>query len=721
MGVERSQQQSNATPSSTETASGAHAPSSAAALEPAPTKTVRSDQLRRASAARAMAAVFAAILLLALPAALHLRGVSTFIAIELATFVAFVACFWIAGTPSRASQAGAALIATMVAQQASLSMILVEPADAVLLAYCTSFCPLVAAATLRARGAVAAGVVGALTLAFQVFLHAGSHPGALESFLPPVGYYLAAWALSAFSSIAANRALDAQAQEERIAQETEARYRLVAEHMSDLISLVDETGQYLYASPSFQRVLGIDPSQLIGNRVGRFNPNVVHPADQPTLQRAFAKVLQAGSAKAVLRVLDAAGEYRSFHTELLRLSARAGSAPAIALSARDITEERRLSLALESTRRMEALGRLAAGVAHDFNNLLFVIQSCSDFIAGGVIPGHPAQLDLDKLRGAVQRASSLTAQLLTFARLQVLQSEGQTIAAHTARELSPILERLCGPNIRFELVTHDSQLAVDASATQFEQILMNLAANARDAMPQGGTLRVELRERTLSTGEVVELDPGRYAELTVADSGVGMSSEVQARIFEPFFTTKATGKGTGLGLATVYGLVSQLHGHIAVHSAPGSGTTFTVYLPEAHEQPARTLDPQPLEGDARPLEILVVDDEAGVRDLMARILAGAGHHITEADSAAAAFRAVEGARFDAIVTDVVLRADDGISMLEQIKGRLPEAAIVVVSGFTPSPGRVAELQVRGAEFLAKPFSATALLGALARARARASV
>jgi PAS domain S-box-containing protein len=687
----------------------------------APLQAMVVDQARRASAARALAAVFLVLSALASATLLYLPAPPGSWAILLVSAAVFAGIWWFAREPARASQAGAALVATQLTVDVVMSALMSKPLEQVQVAYQTALLPLIAAATLRASGVIATGAAGALALVVEVALHWS--PDAYARFVSPAFYFAAAWVVATFSSIASHRSLRAHADEERrtqsaqaAAQLAEARYQLVAEHVSDLVSLFDAEGRYLYASPSYAHVLGVEPSKLVGQR----SPELVHEEDLPLLQAAFLRALDGETVSLVARLRAASGDYRWFHVGLSGVSglpAETGER-GVAVSARDITEQRELSEALEKTRRMEALGNLAGGVAHDFNNLLMVVQSCTDLVASQLPPGHAAHADLGDVGGAVQRAAALTQQLLTFARRQVLPAAQSAIVAQTTNELAPILARLCGKNIRFELDARGSSLAVDANAVQLEQVLMNLAANACDAMPQGGKLSVIVRDRSIAEGEAPGLSAGRYVELTVTDTGSGMSAELQERIFEPFFTTKPAGRGTGLGLATVFGLVSQLHGRITVRSTPGAGSTFTVLLPESRHEPALRAAPQHAL-PRRSLDVLVVDDEAGVRALVARMLTNAGHRVTEADSVETATAAVESAaHFDAIVTDVVIGSGDGVRMLERVRAAQPGAGVVVMSGFSPSPERVAALTAQGAEFLAKPFAASELHAALERAHVR---
>lgn len=566
--------------------------------EPVLGRALMVDRARRASAARAIAVVFCVTLLLTTLGLLRAeRATPSFVLIQLVTTLAFGVSAWLARTPEGASRAGATLVIAQLAQQVGLTFVLDDPQRVINTAYFTAFIPLVAAATLRARGTIISGIAASLVFAFHIVWLSRGEVALEQVFIAPGAFFVAAWAIGTFYSLASNRALE--------------------EHAA---------------------------------------------------------------------------------------------------------QERNLSLALEATRRMEALGRLAGGVAHDFNNLILVIQSCAEFVAGALGRNHPSRPDLETVFDATRRATSLTNQLLTFSRRQVLSSQERTLASRTVSEFVPILQRICGTNIRFDLEMNDSCCEVNTSPVQLEQILMNLTTNARDSMPRGGKLTVTLRDHTLQASEVAALPPGRYLELAVSDTGTGMTPDVQARLFEPFFTTKPFGKGTGLGLSTVFGLVSQLRGHVAVHSVMGEGTTFTLWLPEAPPESRQSEEPAapPSEDAQTPLDVLVVDDEADVRALVARILSSAGHRVTDVASAEEAVRTVEApnTHFDAVVTDVVLGSEDGVSMLERLASATRGAAIVVVSGFSPSPERVAEITRRRAEFLPKPFGAAELLSALSRARTR---
>ncbi len=687
------------------------------------TDALIADQARRASAARAIAAVFVVLTFVgSVPSVLLGRSWTTAL-IQLATSACLALIWWRSSRQrSSATRTGLGLVLVILLEVTLSAIVASRPSDAVQISYLLSLTPFLAAITLRARGVILTVLGGVLSLALIVVFHGSG--GGWHPFVTNFFYFAAAATAAIFGSLASERALRAlESEEERAraararARSAEARYQLVSDHVTDLVSVHDEEGRFVYVSPAHHRVLGLDPEELLGKTTSEF----VHPDDLSLLSASFRKALIDGKGATVTRLRVADGSYRWFHVGMSRLERGEDQGGVIALSARDITEQRELSEALEATRRMEALGRLAGGVAHDFNNLLMVIQSASELAASQLPSDHPVQVDLSDVRRAAERASALTQQLLTFARRQVLPSDSSSVVSKVVGDLVPILTRLCGPDIHFDAEIESPRREVEASPVQLEQLLMNLCANARDAMPNGGRLGLRVRDRTLAPFEVADLKAGPYVEITVEDTGIGMTPEVQARMFEPFFTTKPAGRGTGLGLATVFGLVSQLGGNIGVRSELGRGTTFTVLLPEAQGWPAHESSKVgKLTEFGESLDVLVVEDEDTVRALVVRILNNAGHRVVQASSIEEAIEAAKapGAEFNAVVTDVVLGSGDGISALERITSLHPNAAVVVVSGFSPSPERIAALSARGAEFLPKPFGAAALIGALSNARAR---
>lgn len=370
-----------------------------------------------------------------------------------------------------------------------------------------------------------------------------------------------------------------------------------------------------------------------------------------------------------------------------------------------------LALELEKAQRMESLGRLAGGVAHDFNNLLTVMRGCATLLESAVPANTEAATDLKDLSDAVDRGSALTHQLLAFSKRDVVQPGVHDL--HGAVEgLRDLLQRLLGVDMQLRIEAQDGPWLVWASLTQLEQVLMNLVVNARDAMGGKGELRVRIeRVRDPQLGDVCRVH--------VTDQGAGMSREVQARIFEPFFSTKGPAKGTGLGLATVYGIVSRLGGRIDVDSVVGKGSTFTVSLPVATASAVSDAAVPPPVPTAEAVAVCIVDDEPPLRNQMARILGGAGmvvHTYANAEALLA-----EGEHpCDVLVADVNLPGESGVELARDLRQRRPQLRVVLLSGFTADPSATARLIAQGVVFLAKPFDAAALVAAVKSAPAPAS-
>jgi len=353
----------------------------------------------------------------------------------------------------------------------------------------------------------------------------------------------------------------------------------------------------------------------------------------------------------------------------------------------DITERRALEARVRQANKMDAVGQLASGIAHDFNNLLSVILSYGELLTADLKEGDPMRDELEEIRAAGLRAAALTKQLLAFSRQQPLAPRivnlGEVIAG-----MEKMLRRLIGEDIVLTaIVGHTGQIMVDSG--QMEQVIMNLVVNARDALPQGGHLTIETGDVVLDDAyarEHAEVTPGPHVMLAVSDTGVGMDTVTQARIFEPFFTTKEAGKGTGLGLATVFGIVRQSGGTIWLYSEPGVGTTFKVYFPRAEGlQLARAPSAPPDVRSLRGTEtILLVEDEEQVRVLVAAILRRYGYHVLDAQSGGDAFLLCEqhGATIHLLLTDVVMPRMSGRQLAERLLVVRPEMKVVYMSGYT---------------------------------------
>jgi signal transduction histidine kinase len=373
---------------------------------------------------------------------------------------------------------------------------------------------------------------------------------------------------------------------------------------------------------------------------------------------------------------------------------------------------------IAQSRRLESLGQLAGGVAHDFNNLLGVILNYAEFVADELEEGTTAHTDVVEIRKAAERATDLTRQLLIFSRREVVKPTPVDLN-EVVRDVERLLRRTLGEHVELVVNPGHGLPAVLADPGQIEQVLVNLAVNARDAMPDGGRLRIDTREVELDGDflqEHPELSPGRYVRLTVADSGVGMEPEIAARAFEPFFSTKRKGEGTGLGLATVYGIVTGAGGQISVYTEPGEGTVFRVHLP-AVDSPVPGVSAEHVD-DLTSLgeSVLLVEDEDAVRDLAKRILTEAGYWVTAMSRGADALRLLEDPRqeFDILISDVVMPGMRGVELARRAEELRPGLPVLMTSGYTTPLDEEDRVAMAEAPLLEKPFSRRDLLGEVRR-------
>ncbi len=378
-------------------------------------------------------------------------------------------------------------------------------------------------------------------------------------------------------------------------------------------------------------------------------------------------------------------------------------------------EKERLQAQLLQAQKMEAVGQLAGGIAHDFNNILTAIMGHAGMVQALLAPDHPAIRDLQGVHASAQRAAGLTRQLLTFARRQVTQPQVLNMN-ELILDIHPMLRRLIGEHIELVMLPGSDLDPVQIDPHQLEQILVNLVVNARDAMPNGGTITIKTANVSLGQAEArhyLAVSPGRYVVLTVADTGVGMTAEVKEHIFEPFYTTKPVGQGTGLGLATCFGIVNQHAGLIRVESELGQGSTFMVYLPQSSRQVAAEL-PSYLSGDL-PVgteTILLVEDEALVRELAARTLQERGYTVVQAGNGTEALQLLESQpelSFQLLVTDVVMPLLGGPGLAEHLKARQPELKVLFMSGYTDVAAVQRQLVEPGFAYVSKPFTVEKLV------------
>jgi signal transduction histidine kinase len=381
--------------------------------------------------------------------------------------------------------------------------------------------------------------------------------------------------------------------------------------------------------------------------------------------------------------------------------------------ARDITERRSLEDQLRQAQKMEGIGRLAGGIAHDFNNLLTAIGGRCYLVLDQLAPDHPLRHDLEIVQDAAERAARLTHQLLAFSRKQVLEPRVLDLTA-TVADIEPLLQRLIGEDIEVTMTLGSALGSVKVDPGQIEQLIINLAVNARDAMPQGG--RLTLLTANVSLDEAYArlhagVEPGRYVMLVVNDTGHGMDATTQARIFEPFFTTKEEGKGTGLGLATVYGIVKQSNGHIAVESAPGQGATFKIYLPIVDALPTTDAPVKGSGATPRGSEtVLLVEDDEALRSLAREILQVQGYTVLEAGVPGDAMRIAAGHQtpIHLLVTDVVMPQMNGKQLADRLRSGRPELKVLFMSGYTDSAIVEHGVLEPGIQFLHKPFTPAGL-------------
>ncbi len=487
---------------------------------------------------------------------------------------------------------------------------------------------------------------------------------------------------------------------------SEERLRLLVEQLPAVLWTVDDHLRFTTCLGSGLGRLGLRPSQVVGMSLSEY----FQTADECVLPIAAHRRALAGES--ITFHMEWAGGSYVCHAEPLR---NPGGRPSgVICMALDITDRKQLEAQLRQAQKMEAVGCLAGGIAHDFNNLLMVIQGYTDVLLEGLQNIGTLHRSAQQVHTAADRAATLTRQLLAFSRKQVLAPSVLDLDAVVA-DLREMLHRVVGEDVEILASTQPGLWNVRADRNQVEQVLMNLTVNARDAMPRGGKLTIETANITFDdacSDERPMVAPGAYVMLAVSDTGTGMTPEIQGRIFEPFFTTKEQGQGTGLGLATVYGIVKQSGGYIWVHSEPGHGSSFKVYLPRA-EEPAVTRDViGAAEIRARGTEtILVVEDEAGVRDLARETLSTNGYQVLAASSAAEAIEVVRGhtGEIHLLLTDVVMPGLSGRELAEGLAELHPGIRVLFMSGYADEAVLHHGLLVDSCALLQKPFTMSAMV------------
>jgi PAS domain S-box-containing protein len=492
----------------------------------------------------------------------------------------------------------------------------------------------------------------------------------------------------------------------------ESRYRTLVERLPAVtyVAELGASGPWHYVSPQIESMLGFSPAEWLSDPTSWINR--IHAEDRENVLAVEEHFQEKRDLfQAEYRLLARDGRVLWFRDEAVMLPTAEGQPFLMQGVMYDITERKRLEDQLRHSQKMEAVGLLAGGVAHDFNNLLMLIQAHNERLRAGLAPGAPAQKESLGIEHAVTRAASLTGRLLAFSRKQVLQPKVIDLN-EVLSEVAKMLDRLIEKNIALRVAPAPQIWPVKADPAQVEQLIMNLAVNARDAMPQGGQLLIETRNAEISGAHPRLRDgvrPGRYMILVVSDTGIGMDSETQAHMFEPFFTTKEPGKGTGLGLAIVYGVVKQLGGWTHVDSKPGQGTTFEIYLPRAEETKAPATVEKILDLASVPKgteTILLVEDEDGIRELATDFLQGRGYMVLTAMDGHEALRIAEGHEdlIHLLVTDIVMPNVGGKELSERLRQVRPQIKVLFMSGYPDHPALASADLGTQSTVLQKPFS-----------------
>ena len=491
------------------------------------------------------------------------------------------------------------------------------------------------------------------------------------------------------------------------------RYDAVVLASGQIIYDCDLTSRQTTFGGALQEILGYSPEEFAVNPEAWCN--LIHPEDlQRYLDTMERAVESSNPFDFEYRVRHKDGSYRNMR-EQGRVALESGdTAKHLVSSIADITERRALEAQLRQAMKMEAVGRLAGGVAHDFNNLLTVITGYSELLLESDAPkGALARERTEQISAAAQRAASLTRQLLAFSRQQVLQPRKLNLNT-VVSDLDKMLRRLIGEDIEVKTTMAENLGLVEVDPNQIEQVLLNLAVNARDAMPTGGLLTLETANVRLDDSYRAQHNyvvPGDYVRLTVSDTGVGMDAEVRARIFEPFFTTKEAGKGTGLGLSTVYGIVKQSGGYIEVYSEPGRGTSFKIHFPRVVQSADDTGKKPHAPADMRGSEtILLVEDNEQLRELAALVLTARGYRVFSAASIeeVESICKLERRKIDLLLTDVVMPRLSGTEIARYVTQRRPGIRVLYMSGYTADTTVHHGVLEQGVAFLQKPFTPTTL-------------
>jgi PAS domain S-box-containing protein len=483
-------------------------------------------------------------------------------------------------------------------------------------------------------------------------------------------------------------------------KESEAKYRVLFESNPEAMWVYDDTTQrFLAVNDAAVDRYRWSRDEFLRMSIGDIRPEAEQgKVEAPLARRGLRHRRKDGS------LID---------VEVLAHPVTFAGRSARLVLAKDVTERLRLEQQLRQAQKMEAVGRLAGGVAHDFNNILTAILGSAELLIQDLPEGHEHRIDAEEIRRAAQRAADLTRQLLAFSRQQVLAPKVLDVNA-VVQGVERMLRRLIGENIELRTTLARDLGAVRADPSQLEQVILNLAVNARDAMPQGGKLTIETAHADLDEDYApATAGTGRHVLLAVSDTGTGMDEATRAHLFEPFYTTKEIGRGTGLGLATVYGVVKQSGGHIWVYSEPGHGSTFKIYLPTVAESPEPVVTAEQLavrEAAGGTETILLVEDEQIVRSLARRVLIQQGYTVLDAPAGpeALALSDAHTGEIHLLLTDVVMPGIGGRELARRFAARRPDAGVLYLSGYSDDAILRHGLLDPGTFFLQKPFTPQAL-------------
>jgi hypothetical protein len=546
----------------------------------------------------------------------------------------------------------------------------------------------------------------------------------VEISLSPVSTEKGAFVLSAIRDISDRKRIAEElrrANEELHQKTTEqlgeyrARLASIIDSSEDAILSKDLNGIITSWNKGAERIYGYTPEEVVGKHISRLTPG-----DRPDeISEILQKIARGESTEHYESVrVTKDGRQLSVSISVSPLRNAAGDIVGASAIARDITVQKRTESQLRQAQKMEAIGRLAGGVAHDFNNFLGIINACTEFLRDRIDPAAEPSVYVENIRKATERGKSLTKQMMAFSRTSTVQPRILDLNERL-REIGKLLRPMLGEDVEILIVPKTPSAIVEADPGQLDQIVVNLAVNARDAMPGGGKFILETSAVKLDEGFADQhqaMAPGKYVMLAVSDTGSGMDNATLLRIFEPFFTTKEPGKGTGLGLATVYGIIKQSAGHILVYTEPGQGTTFKIYLPSAEHKiglgsktEIETVSPK-----RQGTTILLVEDDEIMRGLTRQLLKEHGYTVVEADDGKSALDWLESHPdpIDLLLTDVVMRRMSGPELVERISTSRPALKVVYMSGYTGELMANREVLKPGMTLLEKPFSRTALLNTI---------